>query len=90
VLLEPQADSNAIAELADAIVQITRRPIRVNDRRLQIGASVGVALVDGLTPSELFQRADTALYAAKAAGRNTFHIFEPSDRQPLHAPRSAA
>lgn len=90
VLLQPGTDSNAIADLAQDIVQIIRRPIHVDDLRLQIGASVGVALVDGQTPSELFHRADMTLYAAKAAGRNTFRMFAPSDRQPLHAPRNAA
>lgn len=90
VLLQPQADGHALAKLANDIVRILGRPMHLPERRLQIGASVGVALVDGLTPSELFQRADTALYAAKAAGRNTFRIFERSDRQPLYAPRSAA
>jgi diguanylate cyclase (GGDEF)-like protein len=90
VLLQPQADRHALAKLANDIVRILRRPMHLPERRLQIGASVGVALVDGLTPSELFQRADTALYAAKAAGRNTFRIFEPPDRPLLYAPRSAA
>lgn len=90
VLLQPTADRNAITSLARDIVQIIRRPIQITDHRLQIGASVGMAMVDGLTPSELFQRADTALYAAKAAGRNTFRVFEPTERRPLLEPRSAA
>lgn len=88
VLLQPQPTPQAITDLAGEIVRVLSRPMQLADRRLQISASVGVALVDGMAPSDLFQRADTALYAAKAAGRNAFHIFEPS--QPLAAPRDAA
>jgi diguanylate cyclase (GGDEF)-like protein len=90
VLMQPQADRHALANLANDIVRIVRRPLHLAERRLQIGASVGVALVDGLTPAELFQRADTALYAAKAAGRNTFHVFEAAGQLELSAPRNAA
>ncbi|MEI9805091.1 MAG: sensor domain-containing diguanylate cyclase [Pseudolabrys sp.] len=64
------------AELAPRIIAEIRRPIKHNGRSLQIGASVGVAAIDGCQASELFRRADTALYAAKAAGRNTFRVFD--------------
>jgi GGDEF domain-containing protein len=53
-------------------------PIEHGGRRLQVSASVGIAY--GQTgsgadvPAELFARADAALYAAKAAGRNTVRI----------------
>ncbi|WFS00329.1 sensor domain-containing diguanylate cyclase [Rhizobium tumorigenes] len=90
VLLEQDAERGTVNDIANDIVQIVRRPMILGDLLLNIGASVGVALADGSGPSELFQRADTALYAAKAAGRNTFSIFEPSERQTLCAPRSAA
>jgi diguanylate cyclase (GGDEF)-like protein/PAS domain S-box-containing protein len=43
-------------------------------------ASIGIALVDGepLTPDEVLKRADLAMYQAKAAGRNTVVLFNPS------------
>ena len=92
VLFQPGAGKSAIAALADDIVQILRRPMHHADRHLQIGASVGVAFVDGSSPTELYQRADMALYAAKAAGRNTFHIFNPTapEARANYRPRSAA
>jgi diguanylate cyclase (GGDEF)-like protein len=92
VLFQPGAGKSAIAALADDIVQILRRPMHHADRHLQIGASVGVAFVDGSSPAELYQRADMALYAAKAAGRNTFHIFNPTapEARANYRPRSAA
>ena len=43
----------------------------------RIGGSVGIALFpeDGETPARLLERADQALYAAKAAGRGMHRRF---------------
>ena len=42
-------------------------------------SSIGIALFDGVkvTAEELLRRADTAMYQAKAAGRNTLRFFDP-------------
>jgi diguanylate cyclase (GGDEF)-like protein/PAS domain S-box-containing protein len=42
----------------------------------QLGASIGVAIVSAphTTPAEILGRADDACYAAKAGGRNTWHL----------------
>ncbi|WP_277996098.1 diguanylate cyclase [Methylobacterium sp. Leaf466] len=70
-------DDPTIAEdLAGRIVAALRRPAEGEDHGLplgaSLGASVGVAWHDAAAPATLFARADAALYAAKAAGRNTF------------------
>ena len=41
--------------------------------------SIGIALFDGdaISADELVKRADTAMYQAKAAGRNTLRFFDP-------------
>ena len=74
VLLASHLDQSAIAQICETILGAMRKPIEIGGHSLMLGASVGVALVDGCTPSELFIRADTALYAAKAAGKNAFKI----------------
>lgn len=53
-----------------------------------VGVSIGVALAgrDGADATELLKRADTAMYQAKVAGRNTIKVFVPSmdaDREKL-------
>ena len=59
-------------EVADRIVHSVGLPIEDGNRRLRVGASVGVAMgVQPLIPSVLVQQADQALYAAKHAGKNT-------------------
>jgi diguanylate cyclase (GGDEF)-like protein len=78
VLLQGHLDQTGIETIAQQIVDALGRPMRRNDGLLGVGASVGIAAIDsGLKPSELFTRADAALYAAKAAGRNTFRLFSP-------------
>ncbi len=77
VMLAPHLQFAEISETARAIVEAMRRPVVFNGRELQLGASVGIALVDGCAPSQLFMMADAALYAAKAAGRSTFRIHKP-------------
>ncbi len=77
VLLEAPHHSQA-AEIAAKIIAEMKRPIEHNGRSFQIGASVGVAAIDDCKAPELFRRADTALYAAKAGGRRTFRVFDAS------------
>ena len=42
-------------------------------------ASIGITLFDGepVSPDDLLQRADLAMYQAKAAGRNTYALYSP-------------
>lgn len=48
-----------------------------NRHELFIGASIGIAVYpdDGLTADELLKNADTAMYAAKQAGKNTYRYY---------------
>lgn len=78
VVLDERPPWSAVAALAGRIVGVLGEPIEHRGRSFQVGASVGIAFAAGCTPSELFDRADTALYAAKAAGRRTFRCFEPA------------
>lgn len=48
------------------------RPVSIDDRRIAVGASIGLSRsdgADGLTSSELLRRSDVAMYASKRAGR---------------------
>ena len=78
LLLGPTFDDEAIDALACSIVDALRRPVDCGQRRLVFGASVGIARVGDCTSSELFIQADTALYAAKADGRDTYRLFVPA------------
>jgi diguanylate cyclase (GGDEF)-like protein len=69
-------------------IEVPRRDVRVTPT-----ASIGVATwVKGETVDSLLERADRALYAAKAAGRNSVRIAPVASRrvEMLPAPRPAA
>ncbi|GJD56672.1 sensor domain-containing diguanylate cyclase [Methylobacterium dankookense] len=76
VLLEGLPDPALPERLAARIVAALAEPVRHAGLTLQLGASVGIARQAGCEPAELFARADGALYAAKAAARNTFRSFD--------------
>jgi diguanylate cyclase (GGDEF)-like protein len=75
VLLKAGIEHKDALGLAEGIVQTMRRPALAHGRTLQLSASVGVAHYGGGTAEDLFHQADTALYAAKAAGRDTSRSF---------------
>jgi diguanylate cyclase (GGDEF)-like protein len=80
LLLASPCDALAASAVANRIVAAMAAPFRVGDNTIHITTSVGVALVPehGNGPSDVLRAADMALYAAKAAGRNTTVVFEPS------------
>ncbi|OBQ73412.1 diguanylate cyclase domain-containing protein [Mesorhizobium erdmanii] len=76
VLLGPHLDRGAVSGVAREIIERMGKPVAVRGQSLRLGASVGIAFAGPGSPCDLFAQADTALYAAKAAGRNTFRIFK--------------
>lgn len=71
---------HAMARVVKAIAQ----PFRVSQRLVNVSASIGVTLYpnDSADSDTLLRHADQAMYAAKQAGRNRYHLFDPeSDRR---------
>ena len=75
--------------LARRIVDLIGRAYIVEGHLINIGASVGVALVpaDGTDADLLLKHADLALYRAKLDGRDTFRFFEPEMSARMEARR---
>jgi diguanylate cyclase (GGDEF)-like protein/PAS domain S-box-containing protein len=72
--LTPEQAYDTISRFAEAV----RRPFDLDDLSdYQASASFGVALYpeDGQTTEALLRRADTAMYSAKAAGRDRIVVF---------------
>jgi diguanylate cyclase (GGDEF)-like protein len=91
-VLPGEEEEGRLAALAERLIQQVSKPYLIRGNVISIGASVGIAVGrPGKTYAEqLIRDADVALYAAKAAGRGTFRLFQPemqsqaSDRQILH------
>ncbi|HZQ28000.1 MAG TPA: EAL domain-containing protein [Acidimicrobiales bacterium] len=66
-ILLPLEHIGEAGEVAHQVLTALEQPFTVGDLRLEIGASIGVAMapVDGDTAATLMQRADVAMYAAK-------------------------
>ncbi len=80
VLLEEDVDEARSRSVATRMLQELAGPFDVSDREVFIGASVGIAVSDGssIGADELIRNADTAMYAAKAAGRGRYEVFQPA------------
>ncbi|WP_101048770.1 bifunctional diguanylate cyclase/phosphodiesterase [Macromonas nakdongensis] len=67
------------ATVARKVAQALSEPIVLDRMQVTVTASVGVALYPdhGEAVDALLRHADTAMYAAKAAGRNQWRFFEP-------------
>ncbi len=78
IILRTPTDPARIAHVLQQTVVMLSRPLFWNGLRIEVGASIGAALVGRphrRRIAELFAEADIALYDAKAAGRNKVHLF---------------
>lgn len=68
---------NQVSSLSSNIIRELGTPFVVTGRVAEIGVSIGVVLAPAAQAArDLASKADIALYAAKAAGRNTFRVFD--------------
>lgn len=74
---EPKTDIKAIA---DGILADILRPLRIDDDRLEIGCSIGIAILPehGTDLEAVLQGADLALNHAKLNGRKQIVSFNPT------------
>ena len=63
--------------VAEKLISVLDAPMVVQEHTLHISTSIGVCLFpqDGQDNDVLLRNADTAMYQAKAAGRNTYRLF---------------
>lgn len=75
-----QASQNSLTR----ILATVSMPVMLGEQAVQVSASVGVALypVDEVDGDTLLRHADQAMYTAKQAGKNRYHVFDPQvDRE---------
>ena len=74
------ADRKTVETLAQTFLDEITRPMRIDDNRLEIATSIGIAMLpdDGAELDTVMQGADLALYQAKVNGRKQITFFDPS------------
>jgi diguanylate cyclase (GGDEF)-like protein len=78
VIMHGISGSEAPARLAQRLIDAVREPVRVDDKELFSGVSVGIALSNPAhtAPEELLRDADIAMYRVKEKGRGGFELFD--------------
>jgi diguanylate cyclase (GGDEF)-like protein len=81
VLAVSAVPSAAVAErIASRIIKVLETPFEMGQDRIQISASIGIALTEDKvrSPEEVIRDADAAMYQAKAHGSGTYAVFDRS------------
>lgn len=73
------------AKVATRILQKLSKPFVLHDNDVFISASIGISMFpkDGRTPEDLLKNADTAMYAAKASGKNHSRFYDSKMNKPV-------
>lgn len=71
------SDTVEVEKVANRMLEALIVPFDIQNHRFSIGASIGITLFpdDALDGETLIKNADSAMYAAKEAGRNRVHWF---------------
>lgn len=84
ILLSDIKNSMESIQILDRILNAASRSVKVDDVVLSVSASIGVSMYpdDNADADSLLRHADQAMYIAKNAGKNRYHLFDPeSDRK---------
>ena len=82
ILLPTVGDEKGATRLAEKILKALEKPFVIEGHRLQISASIGIALCprDGADWTTLMSNADAAMYAAKKSSKG--YALSSSDTLP--------
>jgi len=80
LILLPEINNVGVTTtIAQKIVESFQSPFIIDDRRLQITTSIGIAIYPDVSDDveTLIKNADIAMYRAKGSGRNNYQLFIP-------------
>jgi len=80
VVLTNLDDGDQAASAAEKLIREIRQPCTIGEEQFVLTCSVGISVYpkDAQVPSDLMRYADTAMFKAKAAGRNSFRFYTES------------
>lgn len=82
-ILPGEENCRQAAQIAQKMLTALNREYPVADQSLHMSASIGLVIypVDGDTAEDILKKADSAVYAAKKAGRSSWRFYDPSLQQ---------
>lgn len=81
VIVAPSIGEVRAGILAEKIISVVSEPYEIQGHTVHTSPSIGIVIFpgdgeNGLSPDELLQRADVAMYEAKRDGRKTFKFYD--------------
>ena len=78
VLLDGMKQQHEAIRVAERLLSVMAEPYEVDDHTIKSTVSIGVttSALPYASPDEMIRDADTAMYRAKAAGKNRFVVFD--------------
>ncbi|MDR3391096.1 MAG: EAL domain-containing protein [Sulfuriferula sp.] len=78
LLMNEFDDMNEVEAMIGRVLTMVSAPYRIGNEIVKINASIGMTLypLDDADPDTLLRHADQAMYQAKQAGRNRYHLFD--------------
>ncbi|WP_342751692.1 EAL domain-containing protein [Bosea psychrotolerans] len=78
ILVRSDPSDEGLRRLAADLISVVGKPFPFGGQAIEVGLSIGIARAPqhGLVETLLFNRADLALYQAKAEGRNCYRMFD--------------
>ena len=88
------ADLSAVADcepVLERLLLAASKPVTVGSVVLNVSASIGVTFYpqDNVDAGQLMRHADQAMYAAKEAGKNRFHLFDTAQDDAIKVQRES-
>jgi len=76
LLLDNPESSDKVAQIGDRVIAALNEPMQFDQKVAHVGTSIGIAVMQAVadSPEALLKRADDAMYAAKAAGKNVYRF----------------
>jgi diguanylate cyclase (GGDEF)-like protein/PAS domain S-box-containing protein len=78
-VLSDLTEAQASVPLLNRLLAAAAQPVSVGGLTVQVSASLGVTFysqANELEPDQLLRQADQAMYQAKVAGKNRYHVFD--------------
>ncbi len=72
-------DISVSIPILDRLIEVAAQPVPIGDALCEVSASIGVSYYpqgEDIDADQLLRQADQAMYRAKQAGKNRYHVFD--------------